>query len=92
MFIVPIDVNENGKIDPEEDLKTKNKAITAIKSGVYPSPPARDLFLLTKDSFKGPAKEFVKWILTDGQKFVDEVGYIQLPDNKIKEAKEKLAK
>lgn len=92
LFIVPIDVNENGKIDPEEDLKTKNKAITAIKSGVYPSPPARDLFLLTKDSFKGPAKEFVKWILTDGQKFVDEVGYIQLPDNKIKEAKEKLAK
>lgn len=92
LFIVPIDVNENGKIDPEEDLKTKNKAITAIKSGVYPSPPARDLFLLTKDSFKGPAKEFVKWILTDGQKYVDEIGYIQLPDNKIKEAQEKLAK
>lgn len=92
LFIVPIDVNENGKIDPEEDLKTKNKAITAIKSGVYPSPPARDLFLLTKDSFKGPANEFVKWILADGQKFVDEVGYIQLPDNKIKEAQEKLAK
>lgn len=92
LFIVPIDVNENGTIDPEEDLKTKNKAITAIKSGTYPSPPARDLYLLTKDSFKGPAGEFVKWILTDGQKYVDEVGYIQLPDDKIKEAQEKLAK
>lgn len=90
LFVVPIDVNENGKIDPEEDLKTKNKAIKAIKSGVYPSPPARSLNLLTKGSFKGVAKEFVKWILTDGQKYVDEVGFIQLSDQQLKEAQEKL--
>ena len=92
LFIVPIDVNENGKIDPEEDLKTKRKAIKAIVSGVYPSPPARDLYLLTKDGFKGVAKEFVKWILSDGQQYVEEVGYIQLSDKQLKEAQEKLTK
>ena len=67
-------MNENGKVDPEEDLKTKNKAIQAVVSGRYPSPPARDLYLMTKERFKGPAREFIRWILTDGQKYVDEMG------------------
>jgi len=90
IFIVPIDVNENGKVDPEEDLKTKKKAIKAIVSGAYPSPPARDLNLLTKGEFKGAAKAFVDWILTDGQKYVEEVGYIKLPAKQLKEEQSKL--
>lgn len=90
LFVVPIDVNENGKIDPEEDLKTKRKVIKAIVSGVYPSPPARDLYLLTKGKFKGLSKEFVRWILTDGQEYVEEVGYIKLSDKQISEALKKL--
>lgn len=90
LFVVPIDVNENGKIDPEEDLKTKRKVIKAIVAGVYPSPPARDLYLLTKGKFKGLSKEFVRWILTDGQKYVEEVGYIKLSDKQISESLKKL--
>lgn len=90
LFVLPIDVNENGKIDPEEDLKTKRMAIKAIVAGVYPSPPARDLYLLTKGKFRGLAKEFVRWILTDGQKYVEEVGYIKLSDKQISEALKKL--
>lgn len=92
LFVVPIDVNENGKIDPEEDLSTKKKAIKAVIDGVYPSPPARDLNLLTKDGFKGVSKEFVKWVLTEGQKYVEEVGYIQLGDKQLQEALGKLSK
>ena len=88
--IIPIDVNENGKVDPEEDLKTRTKALQAVRSGVYPAPPARDLYLTTKDRFKGPAKEFIRWILTDGQKYVDEMGYIRLKDDQIQEALRKL--
>ena len=76
--IIPIDLNENGKVDPEENLNTKDRAIRAVNSGSYPSPPARHLYLITKDRFKGPAREFVRWILTDGQKYVDEMGYIKL--------------
>jgi len=83
--VIPIDINENGTVDPEENLDTKEKAIKAVISGVYPSPPARDLYLLTKGEFKGVTKEFVKWILTDGQKYVDEVGYIQLKESAIKD-------
>jgi phosphate transport system substrate-binding protein len=90
--IIPIDVNENGKIDPNEDLSTKEKAIKAVTSGVYPSPPARDLYLITKENFKEPSKTFVKWILTDGQKYVSEVGYIKIAPKQINESLKKLDK
>jgi phosphate transport system substrate-binding protein len=88
--VVPIDVNENGKIDPDEDLSTKQKAISAVVSGKYPSPPARDLYLMTKGKFKGTAREFVKWILKDGQKYIGEGGYISLSQSQIKEALERI--
>jgi len=88
--VVPIDVNENGQVDPEEDLSTKSRAIEAIITGVYPSPPARDLYLMTKDSFRSPTEEFVRWILTDGQQYVEEVGYIKLADSQIQEALRKI--
>lgn len=83
--MIPIDVNENGRIDPQEDLSTKKKAIRAVVSGKYPSPPARDLYLVTKGKFKGPTGEFVRWILTDGQHYIDEVGYIKLSKTQVKE-------
>lgn len=90
--VVPIDINENGKIDPKEKLDTKKQAIASVRSGLYPAPPARDLYIMTKGGFKGLALEFARWILTDGQKFVDEVGYIALPGEQIKAAKKKLKK
>jgi len=88
--ILPIDVNNNGRIDPKEKLDTKLNAIDAVQAGVYPSPPARDLYLVTKGAFSGSAKEFVKWILSDGQKYVDEVGYLKLNSSQINDARKKM--
>jgi len=83
--VVPIDLNENGKIDENENFyNTRGEILKAIGDNIYPSPPARDLHLVTKDNFKGETKEFVRWILTDGQKYVPDNGYIQLPPEKIK--------
>ncbi len=90
LVIVPIDVDENGTVDPEEDVSTKEKAIKAIYANVYPSPPARNLFLMAKGNFTGVTLEFVKWILNDGQTFVDEVGYIKLTDSELADAKSKV--
>jgi len=84
--IVPIDVNDNGRIDPQEKLDTKKEAIKAVLAGVYPSPPARDLYLVTQKTFRGPSKEFIKWILADGQKYVEEVGYLKISSSQIKHA------
>src|SRR5512145_2086973 len=90
ILIIPVDVNENGRLDPEEDLSTKAKAISAVRSGLYPAPPARDLNIVVKGNFSGAIREFVIWILGDGQKFVDEVGYIRLSDAQISEALKKV--
>ncbi len=77
--VIPFDVNENGIVDPDEDVSTKEKVIAAIKKGVFPHPPARVEYFVTKGKPTGLKAEFIKWTLTDGQKFVDEVGYIELP-------------
>lgn len=88
--VIPVDIDENGLVDPEEDLSTKDKAINAVRIGLYPSPPARDLYIVVKGQFSGAVREFVLWVLKDGQKFVDEVGYIRLSDAQIREAVGKL--
>jgi ABC-type phosphate transport system substrate-binding protein len=86
LIIVPIDQNENGQIDPDEDVyATKKSLIEAIATDHYPSPPARDLNLVTHNEFKGITREFVRWTMTEGQRFVDEAGYIALPQEQIDE-------
>jgi len=83
--VIPIDVNGNGKIDPDEDFYGDvNTLTTAIAAGKYPSPPARDLFFVTQGKPTNPAVvEFIKWILKDGQKYVHDAGYINLAPEKI---------
>lgn len=84
LAIIPIDRNENGIIDPDESFyATKEQLVEAIASGKYPSPPARDLYLVTQKEFSGITGVFVRWILNDGQKYVDEIGYVGLSREKI---------
>jgi ABC-type phosphate transport system substrate-binding protein len=91
LSVIPIDVNENGKIDNDENFYTeKATLVQAIAEGRYPSPPARDENLATKGKFSGISAEFVRWILNDGQKYVDEMGYVKLPQEKIEQQLSKL--
>lgn len=90
--IVPVDINGNGQIDPEENFySTLDDVMKAIKEGHYPSPPARDLYLVSggKPTDKN-CIAFLRWILTDGQKFLTEAGYVALPEDKIKAGQDKL--
>ena len=84
--VLPIDLNNNGKIDPDENFyNSMDDLIKAIASGKYPSPPARDLYFVTKGHPQNKIViEFLKWVLTDGQKYVNETGFIKLSDDKIK--------
>jgi len=92
LAIIPLDLNDNGFIDPDEDLYATRDAITsAIDTGKYPSPPARELNLVTKGNFSGPSREFVQWILTDGQQYVEGSGYIPLTDEKIQAELDKIS-
>jgi phosphate transport system substrate-binding protein len=84
--VVPLDLNNNGKIDEDENFySSMNDLIAAIAAGKYPSPPARELYFVCKGNPKGNKviQAFIKWVLTDGQKYVHEAGYIDLPKEKI---------
>ncbi len=87
LAVVPLDLNGNGKVDPEEDFTGNRTSLTdAIARGVYPSPPARDLYLVTRGKPKGDLTvAFLRWALTDGQRFVGESGYIPLSDEQLNE-------
>ena len=91
LLVVPIDVNENGKVDPEESVYgTLDEINRAIATGAYPSPPARELNLVTLKEFKGVTREFVRWVLTDGQKYAPDAGYIALSQEGVQQQLEKL--
>ena len=85
---LPIDVNNNGKIDKEEDFYAdRNSIIEAIKDGRYPSPPARDLYFVSGGKpVKPEVIEFLRWVMTEGQNFAPEAGYIPVSKDKLDEA------
>jgi len=89
--VIPIDINENGRIDADEDFYDDKEELTAaVATGRYPSPPARDENLVARGEFKGAAGEFVRWILTDGQAYCSEVGYVALSKEKAESGLAKL--
>lgn len=88
--LVPIDVDGSGQVDPDEIYDTKEQAVDAVSTGHYPSPPARDLNLVTLGKPTGLTKAFITWVLTDGQSYVGEAGYIAFPQNKLDEERRKL--
>lgn len=90
--VLHIDLNINGQIDEDEDFyNNRDEIVDAIATGKYPSPPARPLHLVSQGKPKRKVvAEFIKWILSDGQQYVSEAGYINLTEEKIHEELKKL--
>lgn len=85
--ILPLDLNGNGQIDPDEDFyATRDQLTAAIASRTFPFPPARELYLVTKGEPSPAIADFFRWILTDGQAYVADAGYVALTDDTIEEA------
>jgi len=92
MEVIPIDINNNGIIDSTEQVYSSlDDLMKAIRDGVYPCPPARDLYFISKGK---PQNEivlaFLNWVMTEGQKYVDEAGYVQLKEDHIQSELKKL--
>ena len=90
--VVPIDLNGDGTISDDEDFyETLDGVIEAINDGRYPSPPARPLYFVAARRPDNPlVTSFLEWILTSGQQFVGEAGYVQLSQATIDEQLQKL--
>jgi phosphate transport system substrate-binding protein len=90
--VIPIDLNENGVIDPDENFYgSMDQVMQAINDGKYPSPPARDLYFVSGGKPGNKlVQAFLRWILTDGQKYVNEAGYVTVKPEQISTELKKL--
>lgn len=71
--ILAIDVNENGKADPDEICETRAQAVAAIAAGRYPA-MRKNYFFIRKNA--APlVSEFIRFALSEeGTRIVDDVG------------------
>lgn len=81
---VPVDLNNDNRITVYENFYNKRRDLVAkVSESIYPSPPSRLEYVVSKGPFKESSKKFIQWVLTEGQKFVTENGYVKLPEKKI---------
>lgn len=80
LAIVPIDVNGNGKVDDDEQFyDTLDHLMEAIAAGKYPTPPARNLYLVTAGKPKNPVViAFLKYVQTKGQRLNGPAGFVHI--------------
>lgn len=94
LFVFPIDANGDGSISAEEYFyDTKDDFVKAVADNKYPSPPARDLYLVANGVPTNPAVvAFLEYILTEGQEECAPAGYIGLNDEKLQKGLNQLKK
>ncbi|HRZ77303.1 MAG TPA: substrate-binding domain-containing protein, partial [Bacteroidales bacterium] len=90
--VIPIDLNSDGAISKEEQVYSSLDNVTqAISQGVYPSPPARDLYLVSRGKPLRPqVRLFLEWILNKGQEMVSGAGYVGLTPDQVQAQRDKL--
>lgn len=83
LYVLPVDLNENNQADDNELVFDKLDDIkNAVASGKYPSPPARELFLVFKSvPTDAVTVAFIKWVLTIGQNNCSEYGFVNIEKN-----------
>jgi len=94
IVVIPLDLNENGTIDSEENFyeNRDDVVIAEINNVLQPSPngTSRLVYLVTLNNFTGITKDFVRWILTDGQNYTFDNGYGAVPIDIIENQLKKL--
>ncbi|MGQ9800326.1 MAG: PstS family phosphate ABC transporter substrate-binding protein [Candidatus Saccharicenans sp.] len=92
LAIMPLDVNQDGQLSPEESFyQDRNRLTAAISAGRYPSPPARDLYLVIKKSRQSQTVlAFLDWVLVQGQNLVEAAGYLKLDDLTVERQRQKI--
>jgi len=86
LMVIPLDSDNSGSISTSEQFyASREDLLKAIADGRYPSPPSRELYLVTRGRPRNEiVKQFLRWILSDeGQEYVAPAGYIALPDERI---------
>ena len=89
---IPLDLNDDGTLSEDESFYgSRDTFLSAVEDGTYPAPPAREMFLASKNGFGEPSKQFVEWVLTDAQSMVRDNGYVPLDQERLESQQQKLA-
>lgn len=80
LSIPPVDLDGNGSVSPDEDFYAdKDLLIEAIKQDLYPAPPCRNLYLVSKEVPRDSAAlAFLHYVLQEGQKLNEPLGYVAI--------------
>lgn len=80
---VPIDKNENGKIDFMENIyENPETFLRGVWIGKYPKSLSNSIYLVSSEKPNNQSEiAFINWVLTDGQKFLNSNGYSDLTYN-----------
>ncbi|MFA6591867.1 MAG: phosphate ABC transporter permease subunit PstC [Bacteroidales bacterium] len=85
--LFPIDVDTSGVVEHNELFyKTRDEIVKAINNDKYPSPPSRNLYLVSNGVPSDTvAQAFLRFILKEGQKFNEPSGYVRASGKVINE-------
>lgn len=87
LLTIPLDLDGDNVIGEQENFySTRDTFIAAAGAGLYPFPPARILYLVTKGEPSPAIAEFYRWVLTEGQSFVTGAGYVTLTEEQLQES------
>lgn len=94
LLVVPVDRDNDGVISGDEYFyDTKDDFIAAVSENKYPSPPARDLYLVSHGVPTNPVVvAFLEYVLGDGQCHNVPAGYIGIDEEKLQRGRELLKK
>ncbi|MEO7989715.1 MAG: hypothetical protein ABI663_09255 [Chryseolinea sp.] len=89
LAVIPLDLNENGKIDKDEKIYgTLDNVVDFIEKAHHPKFINEPInFIFRKTSTNASAGIFLNWVLTKGQKFHNELGFLSLDDQLLVEQK-----
>ena len=90
--ILSIDINNNGLIDQSEKIfDSLDTIIEAIKTGLFPAPPARTLYIIAESKPTDSVNlSFLRWLLTKGQMYIESNGFVPLDAKVIETELQKL--
>ncbi len=91
--VVPIDLNQNGKIDDEEKIYSTVDGVVAFAEKTnHPKIPIENINLIfSKTNNRKAVSDFLTWVITNGQQFNHDFGLLSLPAATVEEDKKVLA-
>ncbi|MDI9877643.1 substrate-binding domain-containing protein [Flectobacillus rivi] len=77
--IIPIDLNENGKIDKDEQIyQNLDQLLATLSQTKGKKIPVEQVYFIVDGDSNPEEQKFIKWIQSEGQKFNQSLGFLSL--------------